>query len=188
MQDIDGRKEDSGYEPHRLLDVLCRNYLLKNDADLARFLEVSAPIICKVRSRTLPVSAALLIRMHEATGLAIEDLRYLMGDQRSKFRLSRKRWERVTERTGTNKAGRSVGENSVPRRPSAARAVRAPSAKQLANAVLPIPESSVPQSVTSVRPARETSARKQTNATWPVPDASAPTKPKKIYKPTTRRW
>lgn len=30
----------------------------------------------------------MLIRMHEATGLSLRDLRYLMGDRREKFRIS----------------------------------------------------------------------------------------------------
>jgi hypothetical protein len=36
----------------------------------------------------LPVGASLLIRMHEVTGMSIRDLRDLMGDRRTKYRLS----------------------------------------------------------------------------------------------------
>lgn len=76
------------YNPDRLLDVLCENLRLKNDAALSRMLEVAPPIISKIRHRRLPVGAALLIRMHEVTGLKIIDLRYLLGDRRTKFRIS----------------------------------------------------------------------------------------------------
>lgn len=76
------------YDPNRLLDILRENLRVKNDAALSRTLQVAPPVISKIRHRRLPVGAALLIRMHEVTGLTIIDLRYLMGDRRSKFRIS----------------------------------------------------------------------------------------------------
>ena len=76
------------YNPDRLLDALIEHLQLKNDAALSRALEVAPPIISKIRHRRLPVGAALLIRMHEVSELAISDLRYLMGDRRRKFRIS----------------------------------------------------------------------------------------------------
>jgi hypothetical protein len=76
------------YNPDRLLDALLENFRLKNDAALCRMLEVAPAVVSKVRHRRLPVSAALLIRMHEVTSLEITELRYLMGDRRRKFRIS----------------------------------------------------------------------------------------------------
>ncbi|WP_342116027.1 hypothetical protein [Pseudoduganella sp. OTU4001] len=76
------------YDPSRLLDALVSRLELKNDAALARALEVAPPIISKVRHRRTSVSALLLIRMHEVSDLSISDLRYLMGDRRKKFRIS----------------------------------------------------------------------------------------------------
>ena len=76
------------YDPDRLLDELLEKFRLKNDAALCRMLEVAPPVISKLRHRRLPVSAALLIRMHEISGLEISDLRNLMGDRRRKFRIS----------------------------------------------------------------------------------------------------
>jgi len=76
------------YDPDRLLDTLIELMQLKNDAALARMLEVAPPVISKIRHRRLPVGASLLIRMHEESGLTIGDLRYLMGDRRKKYRLS----------------------------------------------------------------------------------------------------
>lgn len=187
MEGVNRHKEEHGYTPHRLLDVIRQNNLLKNDADLARFLEVSAPIICKVRSRTLAVSAALLIRMHEATGLAIEDLRFLMGDRRSKVRLSRKPG-RLTQIAELKNADRTVPKGATPRRASVAKTdVGAWTAKG-ANAALPVPEKPVPPNGSSVKHPPETSASKPVNATWPVPETSIPQRPKKYYRPTTRRW
>jgi transcriptional regulator with XRE-family HTH domain len=79
---------DQTYNPDRLLDALLQNMHLKNDAALARMLEVAPPMISKIRHGRLPVGASLLIRMHEVTELSISDLRFLMGDRRSKYRLS----------------------------------------------------------------------------------------------------
>jgi len=76
------------YNPNRLLDALIDHLKLKNDAALARALEVAPPVLSKIRHRRLPVGAALLIRMHEVSELTISDLRYLMGDRRKKFRIS----------------------------------------------------------------------------------------------------
>ncbi len=76
------------YNPNLLLDTLRERMQLKNDAALSRALEVAPPVISKIRHRTLPVGASLLIRMHEVTQMSIRDLRDLMGDRRTKYRLS----------------------------------------------------------------------------------------------------
>ena len=76
------------YDPNRLLDTLLEKMNLKNDAALSRMLEVAPPVISKIRHRRLPVGASLLIRMHETTGMSIRELRDLMGDRRTKYRLS----------------------------------------------------------------------------------------------------
>lgn len=76
------------YDPNRLLDSLIERLKLKNDAALSRALEVAPPVISKIRHRRLPVGASLLIRMHEVSDLSIRELRELMGDRRTKYRLS----------------------------------------------------------------------------------------------------
>lgn len=76
------------YDPNRLLDTLLEKMSLKNDAALSRMLEVAPPVISKIRHRRLPIGASLLIRMHETTGMSIRELRDLMGDRRTKYRLS----------------------------------------------------------------------------------------------------
>jgi plasmid maintenance system antidote protein VapI len=78
------------YNPGNLLDSLIERLTLKNDAALARALEVAPPLISKLRHNNLPVGGAILIRMHEVSGLSIRQLRMLMGDRRQKFRLSDK--------------------------------------------------------------------------------------------------
>ncbi len=76
------------YDPNHLLDVLIEKLSLKNDAALSRALEVAPPVISKIRHRRLPVGASLLIRMHEVSEMSVRDLRDLMGDRRTKYRLS----------------------------------------------------------------------------------------------------
>ena len=83
----------AGYDPNHMLESLIDQLHLKNDAALSRVLEVSPPVISKIRHRRLPVSASLLIRMHEVCGLSIQDLRHLMGDRRGKFRISDKQFK-----------------------------------------------------------------------------------------------
>ena len=74
--------------PANLLDALIEHLGLKNDAALSRALEMSPPMISKLRSKALPVSAMVLVRMHDVTGLGIRELRALMGDHRKKFGIS----------------------------------------------------------------------------------------------------
>lgn len=70
------------YNPNRLLDTLIERFGLKTDAALSRKLEVQAPLISKIRNRHLAVSAYLLLRMHEESGLSIRELCDLMGGRR----------------------------------------------------------------------------------------------------------
>src|SRR5438445_13320011 len=86
-------EEQVKYDPNRLLDTLIEKLHLKNDAALSRALEVAPPVISKIRHNRLPVGASLLIRMHEVSDMSIRDLRYLMGDRRTKFRISDKQFK-----------------------------------------------------------------------------------------------
>ncbi|MYM92352.1 hypothetical protein [Duganella vulcania] len=79
---------DLSYDPNRFVDLLLEKMSLKNDAALCRVLEVAPPIVSKVRHRRLPVGAALLIRIHEESDIPLRDLRLMLGDRRSKQRLS----------------------------------------------------------------------------------------------------
>ncbi|MCD6026416.1 MAG: hypothetical protein K0R08_935 [Solimicrobium sp.] len=85
--------DEIDYDPNNLLDMLIKQLHLKNDAALSRALEVAPPVISKIRHRRLPVGASLLIRMHEISDLSIKELRALMGDRRTKFRISDKQFK-----------------------------------------------------------------------------------------------
>lgn len=71
-------KEFADEKPNQLIDRLLEVKQLRNDAELCRILQVSPPVISKIRNGRLNVSAALMIRMHDALGLSINELRELM--------------------------------------------------------------------------------------------------------------
>lgn len=67
------------YNPDPLLDALASRLQVKSDAGLARKLEMNPPAISKIRHRVIPVTAETLLRMHDVSGLPVNDLRKLMG-------------------------------------------------------------------------------------------------------------
>jgi hypothetical protein len=71
--------ETAIYNPDRLLDAIIAKLKLKNDAALSRALEVAPPVISKIRHRTLPIGATILLRMHEVSNFSIRELKALMG-------------------------------------------------------------------------------------------------------------
>lgn len=79
-------KAAEALDPGHLLDSVISKLNLKNDAALAKVLDVAPPVISKIRHHALPVGATILISMHEETGWSIEQLRGLMNDRRKKFR------------------------------------------------------------------------------------------------------
>jgi|SRR4051812_23960541 len=74
------------YNPNHLLDTLLQTLHLRNDGALSRKLKVATTVIKNIRHGKIPVAASMLIWMHEATGISIEELRRLMGDRRASFR------------------------------------------------------------------------------------------------------
>ncbi|MDL2283847.1 hypothetical protein LJC19_01700 [Oxalobacter sp. OttesenSCG-928-P03] len=78
------------YDPNNLLSAMIVQLNLKNDAALSRALNVSPPVISKIRHKRLPIGASMLIRMHEISELSIRELRELMGDQRHQYRIGYK--------------------------------------------------------------------------------------------------
>lgn len=76
------------YDPNHLLDSVIERMKLPSDAALARALDVTPPVISKMRHGRIPIGASMLIRIHEETGLNVRDLRELMGDRRKLMRIS----------------------------------------------------------------------------------------------------
>jgi len=75
------------YNPERLLDAVTAILNVKNDAALARALEVAGPVIHRIRRRHTPVRASILMRMQDASGIPIGELRAILGDKRKTFRM-----------------------------------------------------------------------------------------------------
>ena len=86
-----------GYDPNRLFNALIQVYALRNDARLARTLEVPFMLVKKMRNQDIPVTPALLIRMEEVSGWSARTLRDLMGDRRRKFRFEEARTNGVDD-------------------------------------------------------------------------------------------
>jgi plasmid maintenance system antidote protein VapI len=74
------------YDPNGMLNAIISKLLLNSDAELERLSEVQAPVISKIRHHRMVVSGAMLLRIHEATGLSMRALQNLMGDRRLMFR------------------------------------------------------------------------------------------------------
>lgn len=70
----------SNVKPHLLLDVLIEVMSLASDAALSRKLRVPMDAIYKCRSGKLPISSQMLMRMHEASGIPLQELHALMAE------------------------------------------------------------------------------------------------------------
>lgn len=68
------------------IEVLLDAMNLESDTALARAFGTTAPVISKVRNGRTPISDALIICAHEATGLSIRELKsYLPPSDRRSF-------------------------------------------------------------------------------------------------------
>lgn len=65
-------------DPNNLLDAVIEILNLKNDAELGRALDVYPPTVSKIRHRKIDITAPMMVRMHEATGLSVRELKRLM--------------------------------------------------------------------------------------------------------------
>jgi hypothetical protein len=74
------------YDPNHLLDQLSENLQVSDDAELAQALELSRPIIGKIRLGKMRVGGTILLRMQELSGIPMQKLKAILGDKRSKFR------------------------------------------------------------------------------------------------------
>ncbi len=61
-----------------MLDTIKEKMNLKTDAALCAAIGITPPIISKVRAGTLKVGAALLLRLHELTGMRTREIRAMI--------------------------------------------------------------------------------------------------------------
>jgi len=59
---------------------------LQSDVALSRRLKIARHVIGNIRAGRLQIGGSMLLWMHEATGISIDELRRLMGDRRAKCR------------------------------------------------------------------------------------------------------
>lgn len=61
----------------KLLDYMIATYNLKNDRELSDKLDISTPVISRVRNGHIKVSADMMIRIHEVFGMPIAEIKAL---------------------------------------------------------------------------------------------------------------
>jgi hypothetical protein len=76
------------YDPNRLLDTVAQRLGINGDRMLSRMLQLSLQIIRGMRAGRLPVRASILLSIAESVGTSIDELRQILGDRRSKARMS----------------------------------------------------------------------------------------------------
>ena len=64
-----------------LLDAIKDTFDLKNDAALARFLDVGAPVISKIRHGYNGIGGDGILNIYDKTGWSIETIRELLAQQ-----------------------------------------------------------------------------------------------------------
>lgn len=64
--------------PNETLNIVLKRLRLKNDAALARELDIAPPVLSKIRHKKLPLGCTLLLRMLEATDLSTCELYALL--------------------------------------------------------------------------------------------------------------
>lgn len=62
----------------KLLDHLIANHDVKNDADISRKLEVSPPVISRLRNGKCNVSSDIILRIHEVFNIPVKQIRELL--------------------------------------------------------------------------------------------------------------
>ena len=67
------------FDPSRLLNHVKDRMNLKNDAALARELDVAPPVISKIRHNRLSVGPALKIRILEKMEISVHEINFLIG-------------------------------------------------------------------------------------------------------------
>lgn len=64
-----------------VFDFVIESMGLTSDAALARAVEVSPPVISKMRHGSIALGSAMIIYLHEASGISIRTLKALAGKE-----------------------------------------------------------------------------------------------------------
>ena len=65
-----------------LFDSIKQDHGFKNDAALARFLEINTPVISKMRHGKLPFGPQMILDVHDKTGLSIFTIRKMIASEK----------------------------------------------------------------------------------------------------------
>jgi hypothetical protein len=76
------------YDPNRLFDTIAERLGTSGDRMLSRMLQLSFQVIRGMRSGRLPVRASILLSIAERAGTSVDELRHILGDRRSKARMT----------------------------------------------------------------------------------------------------
>jgi hypothetical protein len=87
LQALSDKDEAEAYAPDALLNALLDKLQLKHDAELARILKMEKRLLGDIRAGRLQISGSMLMQMQEASGIAIEELRRILGDKRRTSRM-----------------------------------------------------------------------------------------------------
>lgn len=80
MNDLESVAESpAGCNHGVMLDTLMVALKVTSDAALSRKLMVPPPVISKLRNNKIGVSAGLLVRIHDVTGMSINKVRTMLG-------------------------------------------------------------------------------------------------------------
>lgn len=66
---------------HKVLDTIISEFNLKNDAALAKFLEISPPAVSKIRSGYNKLGGDGILNVYDKTGWSIETIRKLLKQE-----------------------------------------------------------------------------------------------------------
>lgn len=79
MNDLDAVTGAANCNHGPMLDALMLTLKVTTDAALSRKLMVPPPVISKLRNNKIGVSAGLLVRIHDVTGMSINKVRTMLG-------------------------------------------------------------------------------------------------------------
>ncbi len=79
MKDLDAVAGAANLNHGPMLDALMASLKVTTDAALSRKLMVPPPVISKLRNNKIGVSAGLLVRIHDVTGMSINKVRMMLG-------------------------------------------------------------------------------------------------------------
>lgn len=67
------------YTPERLLDRIKKDNQLSTDSQLCDFLGIKSSVVSRVRNKRYGMSAELIIRIHDISGMPIRTIKEIAG-------------------------------------------------------------------------------------------------------------